>query len=180
MTYINNSFIATLEVPGHRLNLLESLYGGPALATELLGSGGFYSGRPQNRDDSNLLGFRKNEEVGAIAELQLFFSGTLDGYAIYALDAAGYTHSRIIKNRMNILGSAPLNTDERTIFNLVNEQGNIITLDDLRGDNHRIKLKTQDEKYIGGLTLRGSSYHYISEVRDNYKMTFNLKILDRL
>ncbi|MDN3219860.1 hypothetical protein [Pseudomonas nunensis] len=177
---INNSFVATLEIPDQHLNLLEILHGGPAISTELLGSGGFYSGRPQPRDDSSLLGFRPKEEVHAIAPLQLFFLGGQGGYSVFTLNSEGRLDLCIRKNRVNILETVPYDTEERTLFNLINERGNLITLDDLLGDNHWVSIKSEDDKYIGGLTLRGSAYRYLSEVRDNYKMTFNLKILERL
>ncbi|RON56039.1 hypothetical protein [Pseudomonas frederiksbergensis] len=179
-TFITNSFIATLEIPGQHLNLLNTLYGGPAMATELLGSGGFFTGRPQQRDDSHLLGYRSKAEVSAIEPLQLFFLGSQGGYAIFTLDGSGHLHSCISKNRVNLLGAVAADSGERTLFNMTNDQGRIITLDDLAGDKHLITLKTEDEKHIGGLTLKGSNYHYLSEVSDNYKMTFELKILERL
>ena len=178
--FINSSFIAQLGISGHYLNLLKNLHGDPAMATELLGSGGFFAGRPQLRDDSNLLGYRSDAEISAVGAPQLFFSGSRDGYNIFILDAKGHIQSRINKNRVNLLEAVAIDSDQNTLFNMTNDQGEIINLDGLDGDNHRTTLMTENDKYIGGMTIRGSNYRYLAQVSADYKMAFELKIIERL
>ena len=177
-SHTKKSFIATLRMFDHKVNLLESLYEKPALATVNMGSGGFYTGRPQTQDHSALLGIRPNAQGGASKPLKLLFRHTNDGY-ILSIKNTGEYYNKVMGERwLEVLGA--LDADDNAIpFTLIDPQNNTLTLDDLTATHSPISLRSKNNKYVGGLIIRGSSYVYLANTDERSKITFILSILER-
>ncbi|MEB0044585.1 MULTISPECIES: hypothetical protein [unclassified Pseudomonas] len=175
---IQKSFSAALEIPGRASNLLATLYGKPAISTPFAGSGGFFSGRPQERDDSHLLGSRPNKDVRDIPPLKLYFFYTSKGYEIYIRDNDPHPPNfRLSKGISGILGAVDRNAEALTLFELLDANNNVITLDNLRGNHHYVKLKAIDGGFIGRAKIHGSRFSYTADTGTKSIVTFNLTIL---
>ena len=170
------SFIATLRMIDHRVNLLEKLYQKPALATVSMASGGFFTGKPQTQDHSALLGIRPNAQPGASTPLQLLFRYTQDGYTLSIQNSGEYYNKVIGERWLEVLGAVDFDGDP-TVFTLVDPKNKIMTLDNLPATPSPISLRSQGGKYVGGLIVRGSSYVYLANTDERSKITFILSIL---
>lgn len=173
------SFIALLRMFDHKVNLLEVLHGKPALATVSLFSGGFYSGRPQTRDHSNLLGICPNEQIGDVKPLKLHFRHTPDGYVLSIKNTGEYYNHPIGETWLDAFAAVDSDADDPTVFTLVNHQGNPITLDNLSATHTPVSLMTEDKNYMGGLKVKGSPYVYLGRTEERSKIIFILSIIER-
>jgi hypothetical protein len=173
------SFIATLRMFDHKVNVLELLHGKPAMATISLYSGGFFTGRPQTLDHSRLLGIRPNEQIGQVTSLKLHFLHTPDGYILTIKNKGEYYNRIINENGLDVFEPMDSDTDDPTAFILLNHQGTPVTLDNLQATHSPISLKIKDKHYMGGMKLKGSPYVYLGKTEERSKITFILSILER-
>lgn len=176
---IEKSFIATLRMFDHNVNVLELLHGKPAMATIRLFSGGFFTGKPQPQDHSHLLGIRPNEQIGEVTSLKLHFLHTPDGYILTIKNNGEYYNRIITENALDTFEGMNAYSDEPTTFILLNPQGEPVTLDNLPNAHSPISLKTKEKYYVGGLQLNGSPYVYLGKTEERSKITFILSILER-
>lgn len=178
-TNTEQSFIATLRMFDHKVNLLEQLHGNPALATIRYFSGGFFTGKPQTQDHSQRLGICPNEQIGEVTPLTLHFRHTTDGYILSIKNTGEYYNQLICEKALDTLGVTAPDADEPTAFTLLNPQGQPVTLDNLRNTHSAVSIKIKDKHYMGGLKLNGSPYIYLGKTEERSKITFILSILQR-
>lgn len=176
---IEKSFIATLRMFDHKVNVLELLHGKPAMATIRLFSGGFFTGKPQTRDHSHLLGIRPNGQIGEVTSLKLHFLHTADGYILTIKNKGDYYNRIISENWLNTFEAMDTETDKPTAFTLLNHQDAVVTLDNLSTPHSPISLKIEDKHYMGGLKVNGSPYVYLGKTEERSKITFILTVLER-
>jgi hypothetical protein len=176
---IEKSFIATLRMFDHRVGFLEQLYGKPAMATISLFSGGFYTGRPQTRDQSHLLGIRSNEQSGRIKPLKLHFGHTPDGYILTVKNQGNYFNQVISNHWLDTVEAVKPDTDNLSTFILVDHSGTAITLDNLTGVHTAVSLKLKNHAYLGGIKITSLPYVYLGETEERSKITFILSIVER-
>lgn len=176
---IEQSFVATLNMFDHKLNLLELLHGKPALATVNMFSGGFFTGKPQTRDHSSLFGIRPNAQCGPVQPLKLHFRHTAEGYVLSIKNEGENYNKKVSESWLEVLGAVDSEEDDPTVFTLVNQQNKPVILNDLRTVHSPISLMTEDKKYVGGLTVKGSPYVYLANTHERSKITFILSILER-
>ena len=173
------SFIATLQVPNHNLHLLGTLHGRPAIVADLLGSAGFYSGRPQTRDDSGALGIEPHAKGGVKAPLKLYFRHTTMGYEIHIKHTGRYDRHRLAKNHANTLYARSPTLKDPLNFTLLDPNNTVITGSTLSTAHTLIALKTHNNRYIGVKRDKGSPYVYLGETTENHKMIFLLSVIER-
>lgn len=176
---IEKSFIATLRMFDHKLNFLELLHEKPALATVHMFSGGFFTGKPQTLDHSRLLGIRPNEQGGSVHPLKLHFRYTANGYVLSIKNSGEYYNKLISESWLNVLGAVDSDDDDPTTFTLIDHKNRPITLDNTTPTHIPVSLVTEDNKYVGGQTFRGSPYVYLARTEERSKITFILSILER-
>lgn len=176
---IEKSFIATLRMFDHKVGFLDHLHGKPAMATITLFSGGFYTGRPQTRDHSHLLGMRINEQCGRTKPLKLHFSHTPDGYILSVKNQGAY-YNQLISNRwLDTVQAVDSDIDNPSTFTLLDHNGAAITLDNLRETHSPVSLRFDNQHYLGGLKIRGSPYIYLGKTEESSKITFMLSVVKR-
>ena len=171
-----HSFEATLSLPDTHVNLLEMLHGKPALATVSSFSGGFFTGRPQTLDHSHLLGMRPHGQGAAAQPLRLDFRATQAGYRLFIKNPGEHYNKLIGKRWLEVLGVTDSHIDNPTVVTLINHQDNIITRADIKARHTPVSLMTANNKYIGGLKVRGSPYLYLAETEHKSRITFILSI----
>ncbi|CAH0269247.1 hypothetical protein [Pseudomonas mediterranea] len=169
------SFSATLSLPDMNIHLLETLHGKPALATLTSFSGGFFSGRPQTVDHSNLLGMHAKAEGGVIQPLMLHFRHTAGGYTLSIKNTGEHHHKFIGKSWFDAIGVK--DSGKPISFKLVDQKNRVITLENIKAKHSPLSLMTENKKYIGGLRMRGSPYRYLAETEEHSKLTFVLSII---
>ncbi|MBT2341111.1 MULTISPECIES: hypothetical protein [Pseudomonas] len=169
-----HSFTATLSLPDMDIQLLETLHGKPALATLTPFSGGFFSGRPQTVDHSSLLGMHPKAEGRVIQPLRLYFRHTAEGYILSVKNPGEHVNKFIGKQWFEVLGVKDSGTP--TLFTLLDPQNRAISRD-LFAKHTPLSLMTQNNKYIGGLRVRGSPYRYLAETEARSKLTFILSVI---
>ncbi|TWC11223.1 MULTISPECIES: hypothetical protein [unclassified Pseudomonas] len=173
-----HSFEATLSLPDTHVNLLEMLHGKPALATVSSFSGGFFTGRPQTLDHSHLLGMRSHGE-GAVAQpLRLDFRATQEGYRLCIKNPGEHYNKLIGKRWLEVFGVTHSPIDTPTAVTLIDRHDNVITRADIKARHTPVSLMTTNNKYIGGLKVRGSPYLYLAETEQKSRITFILSILE--
>ena len=173
------SFIATLQVPNYNLDLLGTLYGQPVMVTDLLGSGGVFSGRPQTRDDSGAIGIQPHANGGVKAPLKLYFRHTAKGYEIHIRHTGKYDRHRLAKNHLDTIYARSPTLKDPLAFTLLSQQNASVTGDTLLERHTLITLKTHNNRSIGIKKVKGSPYHYLAETDERNKMVFLLTILER-
>ena len=173
------SFIATLQVPNHNLHLLGTLHGQPVTVTDVFASGGFFTGRPQTRDDSAAVGIQAHAKGGVKTVLKLYFRHTVKGYEIHIKHAGQYDQHRLAKNHMDILYARSPTLKHPLTFTLLDENNTAVTADNLSQAHTLITLKTHNNKYIGVKRAKGSPHSYLGETAENHKMVFLLSVIER-
>jgi hypothetical protein len=171
------SFDAVLRTAGEHINLLEELYGRPALATLTEFSGGFFTGKPQTHDHSNLLGTVPGDPSLDRRPLRLRFQYTEAGYALSIKNTGEHYNKYIGMTWRNHFGVTTTNLEDAALFGLFDQNNNILTRDNLKAHT-LVSLRTAD-KYIGRSKRRGSPYTYVAETNENTKITFLLSLLER-
>lgn len=159
------------------VNLLGRLHGNPAMATISAFSGGFFTGRPQTQDHSHLLGMRAEDPRTRGEPLRLHFRHTAGGYLLTIKNTGDHYNKLIGKSLLEVLGAKDPNTQEPTLFTLIDVQQNVISPENIKSGHTRVSLMTANKKYVGGLRLRGSPYLYLAETEEQSKVTFILSIL---
>ena len=172
------SFIATLTLDQHHLNILGALYENPVLRYDNSFSGGFYTGAPKTIDDAHLLGCRPQREVKNVQPMNIYFRCTDDYYHLYIRDHATHTGYCLSKGRAGVLGAFLPAGSDTTSFNLLSHDNRIITLQDMGGDRQRVRLKARNAGQITALRRRGAPYTYLAET-DNTGLPFTLNIIER-
>lgn len=175
----NLSFNATLRLFDTHINLLEVLHGKPALASVSSFSGGFFTGRPQTRDHSKLLGMRPHGQGVAAPPLRLHFRATADGYQLYIRNRGEHYNKLISTSWLEVLGVNEPDIDEPSTFTLIDHQNKAVTRATISAPHSSISLMTANKKYIGGMKVRGSPYLYLAETEERSRITFILSILDK-
>lgn len=170
------SFIATLRMFDHRVNFLEVLHGKPAMATIGSFSGGSFTGKPQTRDHSALLGILPSPQRGQDKPLRLHFRHTESGYVISIKNQGEYYNKIISQRWQEVMGAVDSNIDDPAAFTLVDPQNKPIKLENLTTPHSPVSLMTSKNKYIGGLRLKSSPYIYLAETEERSKITFILSI----
>ncbi|KIF59183.1 hypothetical protein EVS84_23210 [Pseudomonas koreensis] len=176
---IEKSFIATLRMFDHRVGFLEHLYGKPAMATISLFSGGFYTGRPQIRDQSHLLGIRINEQSDRIKPLKLHFGHTPDGYILTVKNQGPYFNQVISNHWLDTVEAVKPDTDSPSKFVLLDRYGTAITRDNLQAEHTPVCLKLESHDYLGGIKIRSLPYVYLGKTEERSKITFILSVVER-
>lgn len=173
----DNTFNATLRMFENDVNLIEVLHGKPALFTSALYSGGFFTGAPQTRDHSELLGIRAMEKGNSTAALRLQFRATTGGYNL-VIKNRGDHYDKLITNHWNdIFGVKEPSTDNPTVFILLNHQNRVIIRKDIATTHLPVSLMTNSNKHVGGIKVRGSPYLYLAETEEKFKIPFVLTLL---
>ena len=173
------SFIATLNIPHHNLNLLAVLHNQPVIVTDLLGSGGVFSGKPQLRDDSAAIGIQDHTTAGVKAVLKLHFRHTAKGYEIHIKDPGQYDRHRLAKNHMDILYARSPTLKHPLAFTLLDQNNRIVTASHLSEAHTLITLRTHHNKYIGIRKAKGSPHYYLGETDEHKKTVFLLSMIKR-
>lgn len=173
----NKSFEATLSMFDAHVNFLAALHGKPTIATVTAFSGGFYSGRRQTHDHSNLLGMRPKGPGVIAAPLTLQFRPAVGGYNLVIKNTGKHYDKLISKSWLEIFGVDGPATDNPTVFILLNHQNRTITRENITAAYSPVSLRTLSNQYIGGLKVRGSPYLYLAETEEKSKITFILSLL---
>ncbi|HEF4762323.1 TPA: hypothetical protein SAN82_004791 [Pseudomonas putida] len=170
------SFIATIGTEFGLLNFLDEMYGEQAISTSTRASGGFFTGRPQTRDDSHLLGLRRDAPTHHESRLKLYFRHTTGGYRLYIRTPGPYYGMCLNARSDGLVGACP--SDKSETFYLIRENGIPINLENLNDITPCIYLLSRDSGVLHTLIIRGSPYTYIA-AKDGTALTFNLNILER-
>lgn len=172
------SFIATLELDDHHVDLLGELHGTPVLRHDTLFSGGFYTGASTTRDDSHLLGSRSIQEVQKHPPLTIYFRCTDDYYHLYIRSHPTYTGYCISNGADRVLGAYRPAGSATTSFNLLNLDDRTITLQDMGGVEQRVRLQARHSQPVGHIRRAGAPYRYLAEI-DGQGVVFKLRIIER-
>lgn len=169
------SFIATLST-SNLLHFLDVMYGGPATVASSLASGGFFTGRPQTRDDSHLLGLRRDLPADTHPKLVIYFRHTRSSYRLYIRTPGTYYGMCISVNDGGLLG-AFASVGSKT-FNLIDANGATINLDTISKDNIKVYLQIKHSGLVHQHKVHDSQYHYFADL-GGVPMPFNLQIQQR-
>ncbi len=170
------SFTATIGTGDTLLHFLDLLHGQRATVTSSFASGGFFTGRPQQRDDSHLLGLRPEVPVDAKPRLLLYFRYTGSDYRLYIRTPGPY-YGKCLSISNNGLAGAFIST-ESTTFNLIDSRHNILTLDTIKKENPEIYIQVRNSGLLHKHKVHDSNYIYIAD-KGEAPMLFNLIIQER-
>lgn len=170
------SFIATIGTESSLLHFLDLLYGKPAIVTSSFGSGGFFTGRPQSRDDSHFLGLRPEVPVDAKPRLLLYFRYTGSDYRLYIRTPGPHYGKCLSISDEGLLGAFP--PAGSTTFNLIGNRGNVLTLDTIKAETLSIYLQPKNSGLVHTHKVRDSKYIYIAD-KSGTRLSFNLMIQER-
>lgn len=170
------SFTATLGTQGMSLHFLNLLHGEKPLVTDTFSSGGFFSGRPQQRDHSHFLGLRSGAEVEARSRLQLYFRYTGKDYQLYIRTPGPYFGKCLSISETGLLGAFP--SKNAVTFNLVGKGHNILTLDDISDDIPELYIQVRNSWLLHKYKASNSKYTYIADKNDT-PLLFSLMIDQR-
>lgn len=153
------------------VHFLDVVNGKQATVTSPLFSGGHFTGRPQSRDDSHLLGFRPEPR------LTLYFRYTDRGYRLYIRTPGPYFGKCLSLDKNGILGAfAP---EGSNVYQLIGKQGNTLSIDSHKSD--RLETYLQASESPGLLhthQLHDSKFTYFAD-KGGKPFKFNLQILER-
>jgi hypothetical protein len=170
------SFTATLGTHDTLLHFLNLLHAPRALVTYSFGSGGFFTGKRQQRDDSHFLGLRPEVPVNAKPRLLLYFRYTGSDYRLYIRTSGPYFGQCLSISDTGLIGAYP--AAGSTTFNLVDRRHNILTLDNIKQDYPEIYIQAKGSGLLHKHKLHDSKYIYIGD-RGGAPMLFNLIIQER-
>lgn len=158
------------------LNFLDSLHAQRAIVTSSFASGGFFSGKPQSRDDSHFLGLRPEVPVDVRPRLILYFRYTGSYYRLYIRTPGPYYGKCLSISNKGLLGAFP--ASGATVFNLVDNRGGVLTLDAIKNETLNIYLQPRDSGLVHAHRVRDSKYIYIAD-KGGAPLSFNLSIQER-
>lgn len=167
------SFTATLDTAGTVLHFLEALHGQKTLVTSSTSSGGFYTGRPQQRDHSHLVGLLSGAAVQAKSRLQLYFRYTGSDYQLYIRTLGPQFGKCLSISDTGLFGAFP--TTGSTTFNLISKRHKVLTLDDIREDDSEIYIQVKDSGLLHQHRPHDSNYTYIAD-KGETPLVFSLMI----
>ncbi|MHC8307413.1 hypothetical protein [Pseudomonas sp. PB3P13] len=170
------SFIATLGTPTSALHFLDVIHGQPATVMSSLISGGFFTGRPQARDDSHFLGLGPDVPMGATPKLTLYFRYIGPGYRLYIRTTGDYYGMCLSTDDAGLLGAFAATGSKN--FNLIGTNGAIVNLNDIQKDANRIYLQVKDSGLVHAHKVHDSRYHYIAD-QGGAPLAFDLHIQQR-
>ncbi|MCK1792494.1 hypothetical protein [Pseudomonas violetae] len=170
------SFTATIGTPGMSLHFLNLLHGEKTLVTDTLGSGGMFTGRPQQRDHSHFVGLRSGAEVEARSRLQLYFRYTGRDYQLYIRTLGPYFGKCLSISETGLLGAFP--SQGAVTFNLLGKGRNILTLDAISDDNPEVYIQVRDSWLLHKYKTQNSKYTYIAD-KNETPLLFSLMIDQR-
>lgn len=170
------SFTATLGTHDTLLHFLNLLHAPRALVTYSFGSGGFFTGKRQQRDDSHFLGLRPEVPVNAKPRLLLYFRYTGSDYRLSIRTPGPYFGQCLSISDTGLIGAYP--AAGSTTFNLVDRRHNILTLDNIKQDHPEIYIQAKGSGLLHKHKLHDSKYIYIGD-RGGAPMLFNLIIQER-
>jgi phosphotransferase system IIB component len=170
------SFIAIIGTPTRLLHFLDVMYGKPAIVASSFVSGGFFTGRPQTRDDSHFLGLRPAVPVNATPDLILYFRHIGPGYRLYIRTPGTYYGMCLSTDDSGLLG-AFASTGSK-IFNLIGINGAILNLDHINKDVTKIHLQVKDSGLVHVHKVHDSQYNYIAD-QGRVPLIFDLHIQQR-
>ncbi|NUT77555.1 hypothetical protein HNO86_21140 [Pseudomonas sp. C1C7] len=170
------SFIATIGTDFGLLNFLEVMHGERAISTPVRASGGFFTGRPQVRDDSHLLGLRSDVPINHMPRLMIYFRYSDNGYRLYIRTPGPYYGMCLSIDDNGLAGAFP--ADKSDIFYITRENGTPINLENLKNITPCIYLLPRESQALHAQIIRGSPYTYIA-AKGGTAQTFNLNILER-
>ncbi|WP_157836048.1 hypothetical protein [Pseudomonas sp. H1h] len=172
------SFIATLELDHHDLDILGALYETSILRADTSFSGGFYTGASSKFNDAHLLGRRPHGEVKNAPPMTIYFRCTDDYYHLYIRSHATHTGHCISKDAAGVLGAfLPAGADTSS-FSLLSLDNRTITLEDMGHDIQRVRLKARNGEQISAVRRRGAPYSYLAGT-NNDGIPFTLRIMER-
>lgn len=170
------SFLATIGTESRLLHFLDEMHGERALSTITFASGGIFSGRPQTRDDSHLLGLRAEVPKDSKPCLALYFRHINGGYRLYIRTPGPYYGMCLSTNGSGFIGAFP--SAESDTFFLTRENGMPINLVNLNEITPSIYLQVRNSGFLHAHKFRGSPYIYIAN-KDGPPLAFNLNIVER-
>lgn len=170
------SFIATIGTESSLLHFLDLLHAKPAIVTSSFASGGFFTGKPQSRDDSHFLGLRPEVPVDAKPRLLLYFRYTGSDYRLYIRTPGPYYGKCLSISDEGLLGAFP--TTGSTTFNLIDNRGRLLTLDTIKTETLSIYLRVRDSGLVHVHKVHDSKYIYIAD-KGAAPLSFNLRIQER-
>ncbi|AWY41292.1 hypothetical protein DKY63_15920 [Pseudomonas putida] len=171
------SFIATIGTEFGLLHFLDEMYGERAISRPTRASGGSFTGRPQSRDDSHLLGLRKDVPTNHRPRLTLYFRHTNSGYQLYIRTPGPYFGMCLSTNDNGLVGAFPSDKSSDTFY-LIRENGIPINLENLNDTTPCIYLQSRNAGVLHTFIARGSPYTYIA-TKDGTALAFNLNTLER-
>lgn len=172
------SFIATLELDHHHLEILGALYETPVLRVDGSFAGGFYTGAPRKFNDSHLLGRRPHGEIKNVSPMNIYFRCTDDYYHLYIRSHATHTGHCISMDAAGVLGAFLPAGADTTSFNLLGLDNRTITLKDMGQGTQRVRLKARNAEHISVVRRRGAPYSYLAGTADE-GIPFTLRIIER-
>ncbi|WP_129586942.1 hypothetical protein [Pseudomonas frederiksbergensis] len=170
------TFIATLGTETSLLHFLDVMHGKRTIVTSTLFSGGFFTGRPQERDDSHFLGLRPEAPIDARPRLTLYFRHTNLGYRLYIRTPGSYYGKCLSTSEEGLIGAFPPTGSET--FHLLHNNGKPLTLDHLNKDRTRIYLQVRNSGLMHVHNVHDSPYIYIAD-KGGAPLVFNLNIQER-
>lgn len=170
------SFTATIGTNDILLHFLDLLHARRALVSYSLGSGGFFTGRRQQRDDSHFLGLRPEVPVDAKPRLLLYFRYTGNDYRLYIRTPGPYFGKCLSISETGLVGAFP--PAGSTTFNLVDSRHKILTLDNIKEKHTEIYIQVKDSGLLHNHKVHDSKYIYIGD-KGGTPMLFNLVIEER-
>ncbi|KAA0969954.1 hypothetical protein [Pseudomonas sp. ANT_H12B] len=165
------SFIATIGAQTTLVHFLDVVHGEEATVFSSSFSGGFFTGRPETRDDSHFLSLRPEPR------LTLYFRYTSSGYRLYIRTPGPYYGKCLSISENGLLGAFP--SEGAKTFNLIDKRGFILPIDGVKTDTLNIYLQVAGSP--GALhihRLHDSKFTYFAD-RNESPYMFNFTILER-
>jgi len=165
------SFVATIGIRTDLVHFLDVVNGAPATVTSSLFSGGHFSGKPQSRNDSHLLGIRPEPR------LTVYFRHTGQGYRLYIRTPGPYYGKCLSLDKNGILGAfAP---EGSNVYQLIGKQGIPLSIDDHQSNKLEAYLKVSGSPgLLHTYKLHDSTFTYFAD-KGGRPFKFRFTILER-
>ncbi|MGY2339572.1 hypothetical protein ACW9HW_10055 [Pseudomonas sp. SDO5532_S415] len=170
------SFIATIGTSNSPLHFLGEIHGKQTIVTPTFASGGFFTGRPQKRDDSHLLGLCPETPIDTKPRLTIYFRHIDCAYRLYIRTPGSYYGMCLSTSDNGLIGA--FSSAESDTFHLLRNNGIPLSLENLKKREACIYLQVKNSGLMHQHTVRGSPYLYIADI-GGMPLAFNLNILER-
>ncbi|MGE1176376.1 hypothetical protein [Pseudomonas sp. BW7P1] len=165
------SFIATIGIQTDLVHFLDVVNGAPATVTSPLFSGGHFSGKPQSRNDSHLLGIRPEPR------LTLYFRHTEQGYRLYIRTPGPYYGKCLSLDKNGILGA--FDPEGSNVYQLIGKQGIPLSIDNHQSNKLEAYLKVSGSPgLLHTHKLHDSTFTYFAD-KGGRPFKFRFTILER-